>query len=437
MEPERQILPALSAFVVFRIDPFASLDPELLEDPDTLAACKTLVNKRYVALAEREDFYKPRDPYNECILEFVVQGEPKDASMSVPVAPMTTDTHSSGRIPLQPSTPLPWNDCYMTCLFSARVRSPTLFTTEPVNWILDREESARYCRFIFRDVQRSKALARKAAAEKIATATIPAPTDDAAGVKEPPREVSSARSSISTKPRSISSNRTGADSAGSGFYAASSSDVAAVGSTDKVNEEELNAELKAAEELKIIEDMLSKMKQSAPPGMTTVNFSHDLSTVTELNPPEEYFKEVETIARIQEEGRRRMAESKARAIRLALAQDTARYDERTFDLLRLRAPATSALSATNQEALVSDATPAPRPNAVGNTEIPDSTAGPVPSIHSLAQDLVDSKESADTASSVEATATEVPPPSSIARISSRMKRGGANVARYVRRLFCT
>ncbi|KAJ7129115.1 hypothetical protein C8R46DRAFT_683339 [Mycena filopes] len=447
MEPERQILPALHAFVAFRIDLFASLDPEILEDPETLAACNNLVNKTYVALAERESFYKPRDPYNECILEFVVQGEPKsspsrfmDASMSVPIAPMTTDTHPSGRIPLQPSTSLPWNDCYISCFFSTLVISPTLFTMEPVNWILDRQESTRHRHFIYRDIQRSKDLEEDAAAEDIATAIIPAPTDGTP-VKEPPghSQAHSVRSSNSTKRRSISSNRSGADSTGSGCFDFFT-DLEAVRSTDKVEGDDLNAELKAIEELRALEDFLGKMDYSAPPGMITVNFSHDLSTVTELNPPEEYFKEVETIARIQEEGRRRIAESRARAIRLALAQDTARYDERTFDLLRSRAPAAPALPATGQGALEGDATPAPNLNAVGNTEIPNSTAGPVPSIHSLAQDVVDSKEAADAASSVEATATGASLPSSIARITSRMrsrvKRGAASVARYVRRLVC-
>ncbi|KAJ7129119.1 hypothetical protein C8R46DRAFT_1016914 [Mycena filopes] len=174
MEPEREILPALGAFVVFRIDPIASLEPELIEDPETLAACQSLVNKEYVALAEREGYYKPRDPYNECLLEFVLQGEPKaspsrfmDASMSIPISPMTTETHPSGRIPLKPSTPLPWNDCYISCCYSTLIRSPTLFTTEPVNWILDDEESGRHLRFIFGDIRRSKALERKVVAENI------------------------------------------------------------------------------------------------------------------------------------------------------------------------------------------------------------------------------------------------------------------------------
>ncbi|KAJ7178228.1 hypothetical protein C8R46DRAFT_1346434 [Mycena filopes] len=443
MEPEREILPALGAFVVFRIDPFASLGPELLEDPETLAACKSLVNNQYVALAEREGYYKPGAPYNECTLEFVLQGEPKsssrkfiDASMSVPIVPMATDTHPSGRIPLKPSTPLPWNDCYITCLFSALVRSPTLFTTEPVDWILDSKESSRHYRFIFSDIRDSKFFAAKAAAEKIATATISAPTDGAA-VEEALRagEVCSARSSISTKPRSRSSSRSGADSTGSGFYASSSRDLDAAGSTYNINEDtHAIEELKASDELKILEQMLSKMKPYAPQGMITVNFSHDLSAVTELNEPEEYFKEADAIARIREEGTRRIAESKARVMRLALAQDTARYDARTFDLLKSRAAAIPTLSATNHE---SDATPAPGLTALStgtvvSAETPNTTAGAVPSIHSLAQDLADSKEPVEVASLTTSTITMRP----MARISSRVKKGGASIVRYIRRLFC-
>ncbi|KAJ7151262.1 hypothetical protein C8R46DRAFT_1008124 [Mycena filopes] len=223
MEPEREILPALGAFVVFRIDPIASLEPELIEDPETLAACQSLVNKEYVALAEvRNPLLQTTRPVQRVPARVCLQGEPKaspsrfmDASMSIPISPMTTETHPSGRIPLKPSTPLPWNDCYISCCYSTLIRSPTLFTTEPVNWILDDEESGRHLRFIFGDIRRSKALERKVVAENIVTATIPAPADGAAG-KEPSghSEVSSARTSISTKPHSISSNRSGADSTG-------------------------------------------------------------------------------------------------------------------------------------------------------------------------------------------------------------------------------
>ncbi|KAJ6468673.1 hypothetical protein C8R47DRAFT_948294, partial [Mycena vitilis] len=137
------ILPAMGAFVVFTIDPVASLDPDVLGDPEATAACKRLVNKEYVALAERNGFYRPWDPYNECSLKFVLQGEPRASAkdcmepcMSLPIEPTTNVAHPSSRVPLKPSNPLPWTDCYLSCFFAATVRSPTLFTEAPVPWVL-------------------------------------------------------------------------------------------------------------------------------------------------------------------------------------------------------------------------------------------------------------------------------------------------------------
>ncbi|KAJ7487887.1 hypothetical protein FB451DRAFT_1126282 [Mycena latifolia] len=142
----------MGAFVVLIIDPIASLDSETLEDPEAVAACKKLASKQYVALAEvtREPF----SPYNSCTLELVLQGEPKSSpdkcmepSMSVPIVPMTMDpedrSHPSSRISLKPSNPLPWNDCYLSCFFVAKVRSPTVFTEAPIDGILDRKELRR------------------------------------------------------------------------------------------------------------------------------------------------------------------------------------------------------------------------------------------------------------------------------------------------------
>ncbi|KAJ7460108.1 hypothetical protein B0H11DRAFT_2058875, partial [Mycena galericulata] len=69
--------------------------------------------------------------------------------------------------------------------------------------------------------------------------------------------------------------------------------------------------------------------------MITVNFTHDLSTVKELNHPSGFFKEVEAIVRIQQEAWPRIAEAKARAIKAAAEMNSA-YDKPTLDLLVAR-----------------------------------------------------------------------------------------------------
>jgi hypothetical protein len=45
---EQETLPTVSACAVFTIDPVASLNPETQKDPEAIAACKRLMNKKYV-----------------------------------------------------------------------------------------------------------------------------------------------------------------------------------------------------------------------------------------------------------------------------------------------------------------------------------------------------------------------------------------------------
>lgn len=47
------ILPDLGAYAAFTIDPIASLSAEAQEIPETIGACKQLVNQQYVGLMEK------------------------------------------------------------------------------------------------------------------------------------------------------------------------------------------------------------------------------------------------------------------------------------------------------------------------------------------------------------------------------------------------
>ncbi|KAJ7187317.1 hypothetical protein C8R46DRAFT_850332, partial [Mycena filopes] len=109
-------------------------------DPEAVAACKNLVTKKYAVLvADRLSLYAPNAAYNPCVIHFLLQGEPAafperciEPSMSLPISPMTMESHPSSREPLEASRPLPWNDCYITPFSFADVRSPTAFTEEPI-----------------------------------------------------------------------------------------------------------------------------------------------------------------------------------------------------------------------------------------------------------------------------------------------------------------
>ncbi|KAJ7660922.1 hypothetical protein DFH06DRAFT_381728 [Mycena polygramma] len=184
----RKILPTSGACAVFTIDPVASLNAETREDSEAVAACRTLTSKKYAVVVDvrgyatvmsrrcltdlfkqRQDLYEHWEPHNECVVHFILRGVPPaipdkciEPSMSLPILPVTNEAHPSSRDPLKPSTPLPWSDCYITGFSFARVRSPTLFTEEPIEYVFDADEVSRAHRFLRADVQTKRwALAEK------------------------------------------------------------------------------------------------------------------------------------------------------------------------------------------------------------------------------------------------------------------------------------
>ncbi|KAJ6484464.1 hypothetical protein C8R47DRAFT_917786, partial [Mycena vitilis] len=109
----------------------------------------------------------PWNQHNVSIVHFIQQGEPRsdpqkcmEPSMSLLILPATIEGHPSSRDPLKPSNPLPWNDCYISCFSHAMLRSPTLFTTEPILHMIDSEQLIRGDSLLVADVERQKYLAR-------------------------------------------------------------------------------------------------------------------------------------------------------------------------------------------------------------------------------------------------------------------------------------
>ncbi|KAK7046596.1 hypothetical protein R3P38DRAFT_2507057 [Favolaschia claudopus] len=161
----RYILPEIGAFVVFEIDPVASLSEGAQGVPEAIEACKKLANKPYVGVVVRRNgMYLPWEPYNTCLVRFIQQGDPKsvptkfiEPRMSVPVLPVTTDSHISGRAPIRPSKSLPWNDCHISVSADAFVRSPSTFTDNPADWKLDDEEEDRLQDMMLDDIDEVQA----------------------------------------------------------------------------------------------------------------------------------------------------------------------------------------------------------------------------------------------------------------------------------------
>lgn len=73
--------------------------------------------------------------------------------MSVPIVLMTIEARPSFRNPLKPSNPLPWKDCYISAFFGVKVRSPSFFTHDPVDCMIDLDEFTRHDEFLSEDVE--------------------------------------------------------------------------------------------------------------------------------------------------------------------------------------------------------------------------------------------------------------------------------------------
>ncbi|KAJ7173220.1 hypothetical protein C8R46DRAFT_945932 [Mycena filopes] len=281
----RRILPTVGACVVFSLDPVDSLDPDVQEDVEAVAACKKLVTKKYVGLVSgRQMLFSPYARFNPCLVLFIVQGEPPaipdrfiEPSMSLPILPMTGATHVSGRDPMKPSKLLPWNDCYVTYHRSAAVRSRTAFTREPIDYTFNVGEMVRTDLLLGKDGHRQEAALR---ARRMAEAAQSTPADS-------------------------NDKHTGATPA-------------------LVNPDAPKGAFEDPE-------------QSLPHGATTVVFSHDLSTVEELADPEDFFKEVQAVARIQIEAWPRVLAAKELATKEAMLEaeriNAKAYDDHTLNLL--------------------------------------------------------------------------------------------------------
>ncbi|KAJ7187830.1 hypothetical protein C8R46DRAFT_1183562 [Mycena filopes] len=306
---DRQILPTVGACAVFSIDPVASLDSDVQNDADAVAACKKLVTKKYVGLiSSRPTLYTPYARFNPCIVRFILQGEPPtipdrciEPSMSIPMIPMTVATHPSARDPMKPSKPLPWNDCYVSCYTYAQVRSRTTFTRDPIDYTFDVEEMSRHDWLLGKDVQRKKVLLRAKGAAQTAQSTLLVDANVRKTGAETEKRGGLATGLERTSAGTTSGAQTPADKA--------------VASTSSLEDPE----------------------PPLPDGAVTVIFSHDLSTAEELTDPADYFKEVEAIVRIQEEAWPRVVAAKARATKGAMRQaeriNAQAYDDHTVDLL--------------------------------------------------------------------------------------------------------
>ncbi|PBL00114.1 hypothetical protein ARMGADRAFT_917705 [Armillaria gallica] len=110
------MLPHLGEYIVLKLDPVASL--KYLDDPAVTKACEALESKSYVAcVINLLSFPLPGVEYINIAVTLVSQGLPISnpdrfiiPDMSVPI--LSNVSHPLSRLPMKPSNPLPWSDCY-------------------------------------------------------------------------------------------------------------------------------------------------------------------------------------------------------------------------------------------------------------------------------------------------------------------------------------
>ncbi|TFK69070.1 hypothetical protein BDN72DRAFT_640361 [Pluteus cervinus] len=108
-------LPTFASFILFSVDPVETV--QFLEDPEAVNAANKVGHKRYLAYVHKNcswDRTQPDLVYDLILIsrDTPVQDEEGgiEPYMCTPIAPTTY--HPTGRKPVQPSKPLPIDNCY-------------------------------------------------------------------------------------------------------------------------------------------------------------------------------------------------------------------------------------------------------------------------------------------------------------------------------------
>ncbi|KAI0048928.1 hypothetical protein FA95DRAFT_1490180 [Auriscalpium vulgare] len=122
--------PAFGAFVVFTLDPVATM--EVLDDPIAVEAARAIPRRTYVGYVTQVlDLPSTSRRYHRCCCYILSRGLPQsspdnfiDDQMCVAVAP---SKHPGGRPAIEPSPPLPWENLYLhsASIFTLRLKTAT------------------------------------------------------------------------------------------------------------------------------------------------------------------------------------------------------------------------------------------------------------------------------------------------------------------------
>ncbi|KAJ7153427.1 hypothetical protein C8R43DRAFT_445453 [Mycena crocata] len=157
------LVPAPAAFVVFTIDPVATV--AALNDPVATAAARKMTMRKYVGYVSKTiNCFNWDAPYHTYSIQLISPTIPEPClddgitkEMYTPILPVTT--HPLGRAPLRPKQALPWATSYQPSFMRTVVRVPVKVGDDADAVFLDSSDVIRHRRLLaLEDAQRQDLL---------------------------------------------------------------------------------------------------------------------------------------------------------------------------------------------------------------------------------------------------------------------------------------
>ncbi|KDQ51811.1 hypothetical protein JAAARDRAFT_210932 [Jaapia argillacea MUCL 33604] len=157
--------PRIYSIVIFSINPTSTFDSLLGEDVSESLNPGRLPCRPYVGFVQQKFGLPLRDdPYTDCRVYFITQGLPspstdglRESSMCVPIWPTTE--HPSGRKPIRLREPLPWDHCYLHSMLYVDVRVLSAdFEDAKINGVMLFPEAMHHMEFQHEDQVKKSAL---------------------------------------------------------------------------------------------------------------------------------------------------------------------------------------------------------------------------------------------------------------------------------------
>ncbi|KAI0059142.1 hypothetical protein BV25DRAFT_1172460 [Artomyces pyxidatus] len=325
--------PALGAYIVFTLDPVATL--QALNDPLAIEQARALRCRKYVGCLVRDyDLPSPSRRYNKCSCILLSQGLPQasasdgvEETMCIPIVPAK---HPTGRRGVRVSPPLPWDNLYHHTLLGLQLRLTPQSGDYSASPLLHADDIFYMNMQFHRDITRSAELQRVYRADHPSLVSLQSSLESFYAV--PPSQVSPLRTESSEGSHLF--EPTGQTSA---FISRMQNVDGSATSDGSVSFNEIGGGLPSNDadddqsSVDPVEMMLlqNTMGYEAPEDrfIPVAHFSRDLSLVTEFCDARQMHEEIAAIERIQRE-------SEQRTRKRAVQAERERLENWALDVMR-------------------------------------------------------------------------------------------------------